>query len=113
MEGSNFGVDAACVEGILGEIQEKKGLVRVIDTSMHPADMGMKYLSHNEENAGGVDVTVLGERPGTVTMVAASGEAGKTSSATIATYATKHNPSTAVHWWIFLRVNLAMVVVET
>ena len=51
-----------------------------------------------------------------VTMVAASREAGKTWNASTAAYATMHNttvdPPTAGHcWWIFLHVNLAMVLV--
>ena len=42
---------------------------------------------HSEENVVGIDATVLCERLGTVTMVAAWREAGKTSSATTAAYA--------------------------
>ena len=52
----------------------------------------------------------------TMAMVAASREAQKSSSATTAARAVIHNTTvtffTAVHyWWIFLHVNLAMVIV--
>ena len=70
---------------------------------------------HNEESVLGIAATVL-RREAWDGYEGGRFERRKTSSATLAAYATMHNtrvdPSTADHsWWTFLHVNLVMVLV--
>ena len=59
--------------------------LNVIDTSMNTADLGTKYLSATSRRTLVVLMPLYyGESHGVVTMVSASREAGKTSSATTA-----------------------------
>ena len=96
-----------------------KGLfpLSVIDANMNTADMGQKYWSATTRKTSMALMPLcFGERLGLVTVVVASREAVKTSDVTTAAYGMVHNTtvdaSTAVHcWWIFVYVNLVMVIV--